>query len=206
MSVSKAKASFNWSDPLLLDQQLTADERMVRDAAAAYCQDKLAAARAGSLPPREDRSGDLPRDGRTGPAGPDHSRAVRRPRPELRRLRPDRARSRARRFRLPLDDERAVVAGDGADLRIRHRSDETEIPAEAGHRRMDRLLRPDRAEPRLRSRLDGHARQEGGGRLSLIRQQDVDFQFARSPTCSWCGPRTTKARFAASCWKKAGRD
>jgi glutaryl-CoA dehydrogenase len=35
------KAKFSWEDPLLLDQQLTEDERMVRDAARAYCQDKL---------------------------------------------------------------------------------------------------------------------------------------------------------------------
>jgi len=34
--------SFNWEDPLLLDSQLTEEERMVRDAAAAYSQDKLA--------------------------------------------------------------------------------------------------------------------------------------------------------------------
>jgi glutaryl-CoA dehydrogenase len=34
-------AQFHWEDPLLLDQQLTEDERMVRDAAAAYAQDKL---------------------------------------------------------------------------------------------------------------------------------------------------------------------
>ena len=40
--MSAAKASFNWADPLLLDQQLTEDERMVREAAAAYCQEKLA--------------------------------------------------------------------------------------------------------------------------------------------------------------------
>jgi len=39
---ARAKASFNWEDPLLLDAQLTEDERMVREAAAAYCQDKLA--------------------------------------------------------------------------------------------------------------------------------------------------------------------
>jgi len=39
---SKPKAQFNWSDPLLLDQQLSEDERMVREAAAAYCEDKLA--------------------------------------------------------------------------------------------------------------------------------------------------------------------
>ena len=38
----KAKAQFVWDDPLLLDQQLTQDERMVREAARAYCQEKLA--------------------------------------------------------------------------------------------------------------------------------------------------------------------
>ena len=38
---SKPKAQFSWSDPFLLDQQLSEDERMVRDAAAAYCKDKL---------------------------------------------------------------------------------------------------------------------------------------------------------------------
>jgi glutaryl-CoA dehydrogenase len=38
---SKTKAQFHWDDPLLLDQQLTDDERMVRDAARVYCQDKL---------------------------------------------------------------------------------------------------------------------------------------------------------------------
>ena len=34
--------SFHWQDPLLLDAQLTEEERMVRDAAQAYAQDKLA--------------------------------------------------------------------------------------------------------------------------------------------------------------------
>ena len=32
---------FQWDDPLLLDQQLSSEERMVRDAAAAYAQEKL---------------------------------------------------------------------------------------------------------------------------------------------------------------------
>ena len=36
------KATFQWDDALLLEQQLTDDERAVRDAARAYCQDKLA--------------------------------------------------------------------------------------------------------------------------------------------------------------------
>jgi glutaryl-CoA dehydrogenase len=33
--------AFNWQDPFLLSSQLTGDERMVRDATGAYCQDKL---------------------------------------------------------------------------------------------------------------------------------------------------------------------
>src|SRR5512137_2452578 len=37
-----AKASFKWDDPLLLENQLSDDERMVRDAARAYAQGKLA--------------------------------------------------------------------------------------------------------------------------------------------------------------------
>ena len=33
--------AFSWADPFLLDQQLTEDERMIRDAAAAFAEDKL---------------------------------------------------------------------------------------------------------------------------------------------------------------------
>jgi glutaryl-CoA dehydrogenase len=40
--LENTKAQFVWDDPLLLEQQLTQDERMVRDAARAYCQGKLA--------------------------------------------------------------------------------------------------------------------------------------------------------------------
>ncbi len=36
------KASFNWIDPLLLDQQLSDEERMVQRSAAQFAQDKLA--------------------------------------------------------------------------------------------------------------------------------------------------------------------
>jgi len=36
-----SKPSFNWADPLLLDTQLTEDERMVRDATAEYAQGRL---------------------------------------------------------------------------------------------------------------------------------------------------------------------
>jgi glutaryl-CoA dehydrogenase len=40
--IKKVKAQFVWDDPLLLEQQLTQEERMLRDAAHAYCQEKLA--------------------------------------------------------------------------------------------------------------------------------------------------------------------
>ncbi|MFN0298445.1 acyl-CoA dehydrogenase [Acinetobacter albensis] len=36
-----SNAKFNWQDPFLIEQQLTEDERMIRDTAYAYCQDKL---------------------------------------------------------------------------------------------------------------------------------------------------------------------
>ncbi|HEX3412208.1 MAG TPA: acyl-CoA dehydrogenase family protein, partial [Stellaceae bacterium] len=32
---------FDWTDPLLLDASLSEEERMVRDSAQAYCQEKL---------------------------------------------------------------------------------------------------------------------------------------------------------------------
>ena len=33
---------FDWADPFLLDDQLSEDERMIRDSAKAYADDKLA--------------------------------------------------------------------------------------------------------------------------------------------------------------------
>jgi len=39
--MSHANPSFQWADPFLLDDQLTQEERMVRDAARDYAQDKL---------------------------------------------------------------------------------------------------------------------------------------------------------------------
>ncbi len=38
---TRRPAAFDWADPLRLDAQLEEDERAIRDAAQAYCQDKL---------------------------------------------------------------------------------------------------------------------------------------------------------------------
>jgi len=39
--VARDQAAFDWADPLLLEEALTEEERMVRDSARAYCQEKL---------------------------------------------------------------------------------------------------------------------------------------------------------------------
>ena len=39
--MSTPKARFSWEDPVQLDQQLSDEERQVRDAAHSYCQEKL---------------------------------------------------------------------------------------------------------------------------------------------------------------------
>ncbi len=40
-SRAASEAGFDWADPLLLEDELSEDERMVRDSARAYCRDKL---------------------------------------------------------------------------------------------------------------------------------------------------------------------
>ena len=72
------KASFHWDDPLLLDQQLTDDERMVRDAARAYCQDKLAPRVLEAFRHEKTDPAIFREMGELGLLGPDHPRAIRR--------------------------------------------------------------------------------------------------------------------------------
>jgi len=40
-AIKSKSAPFQWDDAFLLDEQLTEDERMIRDAARAFCQDRL---------------------------------------------------------------------------------------------------------------------------------------------------------------------
>jgi glutaryl-CoA dehydrogenase len=40
-SAKPHKPAFSWEDPLLIEEQLSDEERMIRDAAREYCQDKL---------------------------------------------------------------------------------------------------------------------------------------------------------------------
>ena len=36
-----SRVEFNWNDPFLIEQQLNEEERMIRDTAHAFCQNKL---------------------------------------------------------------------------------------------------------------------------------------------------------------------
>ena len=60
-------------------------------------------------------------------------------------------------------------------------------------------------EPRLRPRQHGHAREEGAPAATRSPAPRCGSPTARSPTCSSSGPRTTRARSAASCSTRAPR-
>src|SRR5438105_402290 len=139
---------------------------------------QAAASRSGGVPPREDGSFYPPRDGSARFPGTHASRRIRRRRNQPRELRADRARAGARGFRLPIDDERAELARHDADPRIRLREAKEEIPAEARQRRAYRLLRPHRAQPRLRPGEHADAGEESLRRLQPRGLQDLDQQRA----------------------------
>ena len=195
-------AAFAWDDPFLLEEQLTEEERMVRDSARDYAQ--------GSLAPRVleanrherfDRA-IMTEMGALGLLGPTIPEDFGGAGVELRRLRADRARDRAGRFRLPLGDERAVVAGDAPDLRLRHRRAAARSTCRSSPRgELGRLLRPDRARPRLRSRRHDHP----GARRSTAATRSPaprpGSPTRRSPMSSWSGRSRTRtaAGSTASC-------
>ena len=139
---------FDWADPFDLNHQLTDEERLVRDTAEGYAQEKLQPrVTSAYLDENFDREiltemGELGLLGATipheyGGAGLGYvsygliARAVERGRQ-----------------RLPLGDVGPVEPRDVPDLRLRLRGTATEISAEARERRMGRLLRPDRARRR----------------------------------------------------------
>ena len=143
---------FEWDDPFLLDDQLTDEERMMRDAARAFAQDKLQprvieAYREETTDPAIFREmGELGLLGVTLPeeygglgAGYVAYGLVAR---EVERVDSG--------YRSMMS--RAVLPRDVPDPCLWLGGAAPEIPAEARQRRMDRLLRPDRARCRLRPR------------------------------------------------------
>ena len=58
-------AKLEWQDPLLIEDLLTDDERMIRDTARAYAQEKLQPRVIEAYREEKTDRVDLPRDGRT---------------------------------------------------------------------------------------------------------------------------------------------
>ena len=192
--------SFHWQDPLLLDQQLTEEERMVRDAAQAYAQDKLAPRVLNAFrneqtdPAIFSEMGELGLLGATIPAEyggaglnyVSYGLIAR----EVERVDSG--------YRSMMSVQSSLVM-----VPINEFGSEAQkqkyLPA--GPRRMDRLLRPDRAQPRFRPRRHGNARGQDRRRHKLTGNK-MWITNSPSPTCSWCGPSawaaTSTARSAAS--------
>ena len=93
--MASSRATFHWADPLQLDAQLTPDERAVRDAAQAYCQERLLPRVQEAFRHEKTDAAIFREMGAIGLLGPHDSRHLRRPWTQLRGLRADRARGRA---------------------------------------------------------------------------------------------------------------
>ena len=168
---------FSWDDALRLDEQLTEEERAIRDAAREYCQEQLFPRVIEANRHEKFHREIMNEMGAMGFLGAT-LRGLWLRRRQLCQLRADRARGGARRLRLSLGVFRAVLARDVSDPGLRLRGAEGKIPAEAAQRRMGRLLRPDRTGRRLRSRIDAHAREARRRRLRAERLEDLDHQLA----------------------------
>ena len=196
---------FDWADPFDLDA--SADRRGADGPRhrRSLCAGEAPAARHRGLSRRAFRPRDHARDGRARPARRDHPARIWRRRPRLCQLRPDRARGRAGRQRLPLGDVGAVEPRHAPDPRLRQRGAAQEISARAGQRRVGRLLRPDRARRRLRPRRDADPGAEDRTAAIASPAPRCGSPIRRSPTCSSSGRSRTRmaARSAASCSKRA---
>jgi hypothetical protein len=167
---------FQWDDPCCWTQQLTDDERAVRDAARAYCQERWhRACWRPSATRRPTRRSSARWASWACWARPSPSSTAA---PGLNYVA----------YGLIAREVERVDSGYRSMMSVQSslvmvpinefgtEATEAEVPAQAGHRRMDRLLRPDRAQPRLRPRQHDHARPQGGRRLQPQRLQDVDHQ------------------------------
>ena len=194
-------ASFQWDDPFMLDEQLTEDERMVRDTARAYAQDKLLPrVTKAYLEEKTDREifhemGELGLIGITLPEEYGCANAsyvayglVAR---EIERV--DSGYRSMNSVQSSLVMHPIYAYGD--------ESQRKKYLPEARDRRVGRLLRSDRAGRRLRSRRHEDPRRESLRRLPAAPAARCGFPTRRSPTCSWSGrsrPRMTTRSAASS--------
>ncbi len=199
-----ASPRFVWDDPFLLDDQLTEDERAIRDVAQSFAQEQLlpgiveAYADEKTDPGLFRKMGELGLLGVTLPeeygcAGASYvayglvARAVE-----------------AVDFRLPLDDERAILPRHVPDPRLRLGGTAPEVPAEARLGGMDRLLRPHRARCRLGpAGMKTKAEKiDGGYRISGAKMWISNAPFA-DVFVVWAKSDAHEGAIRASSWRRA---
>ena len=152
---------------------------MVRDTAHAYAQEKLLPRVRDAFRNENDRSGDLSRDGRARLARRHVARRSTAAPGSITSATASIAREIERvdsGYRSMMSVQSSLVmfpihAYGSEAQRMRY------LPTLAT-RRVDRMLRPHRAEPRLGSRLDGNARPQHRRRLPADRREDVDLELA----------------------------
>ena len=166
-------------DLLDLDALLTDEEREIRAVVRRVVDDQVRPhvadwyeRRPGAGP----RAGPRVRQARPARHAPDRVRLRRRLRGRVRRWPAWSWRPATPGVRSP--GQRAGLAGHVRDLAVRLRGAEAALAARHGGRRADRLLRADRARPRLRPGVDGHPGPPRRRRLGAARRQDVDHQRA----------------------------
>jgi len=197
-SSKPAPAAFSWDDPFLLDDQLTEDERLIRDTRVPM---RRTSCLRGRSPKPISRKRPTPRSstrwaeiGLIGcHAAEDMLRQY-----ELRRLLAWCARDRAGRFRTARELVQSSLVMV-SDLCLWRREPAQEIPAQARHRRMGRLLRSD--EPDAGSDPDGMKTraEKVSDRIPADRQQDVDIELADRATSSvWAKSAEHNNQIAAS--------
>ena len=200
-----SRTSFDWADPFDLESQLTEEERMVRKTAHDYAQDRLAPRVLKAFREEKTDPSIFREMGELGFLGPTVS-------PEF-----GGAGLGYVAYGLIAREVERVDSGYRSMMSVQSSlvmtpieafgslGAEAEISAQARDRRMDRLLRPDRAQSRLRSRLDGDARQEGRRRLFALRRQDLDFQRADRRRLPGLGQDRGRRSSAASSSKRERR-
>jgi glutaryl-CoA dehydrogenase len=172
-----AEAKLKWDDPFLLEEQLTEEERLIRDTARAFAQEKLLPRVTDAyLDEHTDRAifnemGALGLIGLTLPtkygcagAGYVAYGLVAR---EIERVDSG--------YRSMNSVQSSLVM---YPIYAYGTEEQREISAETGDWRVDRLLRPDRAGCRLRPGRHEDARRKGVRRLPPDRLEDVDFERA----------------------------
>ena len=184
-------AAFVWDDPFLLDEQLSEEERLVRDAARAYAQDRLAprilmAHRTESF----DRAimTEMGALGLLGPTIPEdfggagasyvaYGLIAR----EIERVDSG--------YRSAMSVQSSLVMHPifayGTDAQ------RARVPAAARHRRVGRRLRADRARPRLRPRRAWSPAPGRSTAATACRAPRPGSPTPRSPTSSSSGPSPT---------------